>query len=150
MACLETSRDVLQAQAAIGKQNDQVIDQVRGFVDGFLLAPSGRSQGEFDAFFTNFLRDAFRPGRSKSCRVTLLSAALESVVNDGFEFGDEGDIRFIHVVLSGTKLGTVFNEVLLEVGDRDFGTMKHARGQGAVDFGLDKHFEKVPHCAGTA
>ena len=127
MTGLKTTRDVLEAQAAIGEQDDQVVDQVGGFVDRFLLTACRRGQCQLDTFFANFLRDAFRPGCSESSGVTLVSTALEPVVDDGLESGDKGDIRFAHVTLSGSKLGTVFYQVLFEVGNRDLGAVKYAR-----------------------
>jgi len=129
----QASCDVLKAEAAIGQQNDQVIDQVGGFIDGFLLRSGCSRQCQFNPFLTDFLRDTFRSGSSQPCRVTLLTTGGEALHNNSFEFGDECDVRLVHCLSLETDIDLVFGQVFLELRYRDLGAVKHTGSECSVD-----------------
>ena len=132
MPSFQPGRDVFEAESAISQQNDQVVDQIGGLIDGFLLGAGGCSQGEFDAFLADFLRNPLGARGCEARRVTFLSTSCQAIIHYGLEFGDESDIGFGHDCSSDSDVDMVVSQVLLEFGYRDFGTVEHTRRQRAV------------------
>ena len=133
MAGFEAGRNVLEAEAPIRQQDNQVIDQVGCLFDGFLLRSGGSGKCQFNTFLTDFLRDTFRSGSSQPCRVTLLTTRGEALHNNSFEFGDECDVRLVHCLSLETDIDLVFGQVFLELRYRDLGAVKHTGSECSVD-----------------
>lgn len=124
---------IFETQATLGQQYDDVIQEICGFIDDLLLIAVGGGQGKFDAFLTNFLRDAAGAGCNETCRVAFAGRALQALPYDGFEFGYKANIRLGHYRSLAPHGDAIIGEVLLESRYRDLAAVKHTRGKRAVD-----------------
>ncbi len=146
----ETRGNIFEAQAAIGQQDNEVVDEIRGLVDGLLLTPGGGGEGEFDAFLTEFLCDPAGACRGETRGVALGTTSGKSGRDDGFEFGDKVNVGSGHVESSDAHIDRVVCEVLLQVRNGNLGAVEYTGRQCAIDLCRQEHVAKVLQGAGTA
>lgn len=95
---LQAVRDIFKAEAAIGQQYDQVINEISRLVDSLLLRSGRGRQCQLDAFLADFLCNAFGAGCSEPCGIAFITSGGKPCRYDDFELSDECNIGSIHVV----------------------------------------------------
>ena len=150
MALLQSCGDIFKAKPGVGQQHNNVIDQVGGLVDDFLLAAGGGRQCEFHAFFADLLRDAPGAGCSEPGCVAFVAAVGQACSDDRLQCGDKFNVGLVHCRASSSNVDLVLYQVVFQVGDWYFSTVEDARRQGAIDTGLLEDVQEVLPGPGAA
>jgi len=142
---LQALGDVLETQTFIGEQHDEVVDEVGGFIEYFLLTASYCREGQFHAFFTDLLCDSLVAGGRKPDRVALVASLRQPVLDNTFEFGNEINVRFAHGWSSDSYINVAVRQITFQVWYRYLGTVEHARGECAINVCILENTSKVLH-----
>ena len=71
-----------------------MVGKISGFVDGFFLIASGGGEGSFDAFFADFLRDAFAACGVEAGGIGAFGVGVFACGDELFEAGEKYPVGF--------------------------------------------------------
>jgi len=143
MAGLQPVSNIGQPYALVCEQDDHVIKEVGGFVDGLVPITRLRRKCEFHAFLADFLRDSFRTRGNEFGRIALLTWALNARPDNRFEFGNKCYVVVGHRLSPRSDIDPIFGQVLFEICDRQFRAMENTGRQCTVNVGVFEDVEKV-------